>query len=112
MKSSLVVNALAGGAVSAPLMEPTVAKRRMTLRQARLRAAKGVNELAREADVSPGTVSGIEAGTVVPRMPTIRKLASALGLLPTDIAWPKDPLELDRWEGDDDDAPKPSGDKS
>src|SRR5258707_9909169 len=62
MKSSLVVNALAGGAVSAPLMEPTVAKRRMTLRQARLRAAKGVNELPREADVAPGPVSGSKGG--------------------------------------------------
>ena len=105
MGSSMVVEA-AGAALAARDREPMVTKRRLTLRQARLRAALSLNELAKEAGVSSGTVSAIEHGEAVPRMPTIRKLATALGLAPSDIAWPHDPLELEQWDTDAPDAPQ------
>jgi transcriptional regulator with XRE-family HTH domain len=49
-------------------------------------------ELAHAASVFHGTISGVERGLVQPRLPTLRRLARALGrsladlLEPTDLA--------------------------
>jgi transcriptional regulator with XRE-family HTH domain len=75
-----------------------------TLTDARKRAVLSMNELAKKANVSASTIMDIERGAR-PQMRTIRKLAEALGVEPTDIAWPGDPLgALDQEEGE-----QPSG---
>jgi transcriptional regulator with XRE-family HTH domain len=50
-----------------------------------------MNELAKKAHVAASTIMDIERGAT-PQMRTIRKLAEALEMTPTDIAWPGDPL--------------------
>lgn len=62
-----------------------------TLRQARISKLLSANELGKLAGVAASTVLDIEAGAR-PRLSTIRKLANALQLAPTEIAWPGDPL--------------------
>ncbi|WP_143526593.1 helix-turn-helix transcriptional regulator [Rubrobacter xylanophilus] len=50
--------------------------------------------LAREAGVSPTTVSGIESGRIErPHFGTLRKLARALGVRPEDLLAPRDGTE-------------------
>ncbi len=72
---------------------------RPSLTTLRLRAAMSMNELARRAGVSPNTVMDIERGAR-PHMATMRKLATALGVAPQDIAWPGDPFsKLDTEDG-------------
>lgn len=67
--------------------------KRLTLEQMRRRQALTQTELARKAQVSPSLVSCIEHGKR-PGMKTIRALAKALEVEPTDIDWPGDPLGL------------------
>lgn len=62
-----------------------------TLRQARVGKLLSANELGKLAGVAASTVLDIEAGAK-PRLSTIRKLAKALQMAPTDINWPGDPL--------------------
>lgn len=62
-----------------------------TLRQARVGKLLSANELGKLAGVAASTVLDIEAGAK-PRLSTIRKLAKALEMAPTDINWPGDPL--------------------
>ena len=45
----------------------------------------GQAELARKAGISPNTLYRIEAGTHEPRPVTIRRLAEALGVDPTEL---------------------------
>ena len=62
-----------------------------TLRQARVSKLLSANELGKLAKVAASTVLDIEAGAK-PRLSTIRKLAHALEMAPTDIEWPGDPF--------------------
>jgi transcriptional regulator with XRE-family HTH domain len=62
-----------------------------TLRQARVSKLMSANELSKLAGVAASTVLDIEAGAK-PRLSTIRKLAAALEMSPTDVEWPGDPL--------------------
>lgn len=62
-----------------------------TLRQARVSKLLSANELGKLAGVAASTVLDIEAGAK-PRLSTIRKLAHALEISPTEIDWPGDPL--------------------
>jgi transcriptional regulator with XRE-family HTH domain len=55
------------------------------LRAARERALLTQEELAVRADVQPLTISRIETEKVEPRYSTIRKLARALGVDPTEL---------------------------
>jgi DNA-binding XRE family transcriptional regulator len=71
--------------------EEAVMADRPSLTILRLKAALSMNELARQARVSPNTVMDIERGSR-PRMSTMRKLAAALDVKPQDIAWPGDPF--------------------
>jgi transcriptional regulator with XRE-family HTH domain len=52
-----------------------------------IREKKGVSlrDLALEADLSANTISEIELGKRDPRMTTVVKLASALGIDPADL---------------------------
>lgn len=56
------------------------------LRHTRLERALSQSELAELAQVHAVTVCRIETGTQVASLQTIRRLAIALGVLPTDIA--------------------------
>jgi transcriptional regulator with XRE-family HTH domain len=55
------------------------------LRAARERALLTQEELATRAEVQPLTISRIETDKVEPRYSTIRKLAKALGLEPSEL---------------------------
>ena len=56
-----------------------------TLRETRIRSLLSLRELASRADVAQRTIVEAEAGRQVPRPSTIRKLAAALGVEPTEI---------------------------
>jgi transcriptional regulator with XRE-family HTH domain len=62
-----------------------------TLRQVRISKLLSANELWRLSGIAPSTILKIEAGAK-PRLSTIRKLATALEMSPTEIEWPGDPL--------------------
>jgi transcriptional regulator with XRE-family HTH domain len=92
----------AGSVVDSLEMLGVAVAEKPTLTQARLRAVLSMYELAKKAGVAASTIMDVENGAK-PRMKTIRKLAEALGMEPTDIAWPGDPLgALDQDGGDDD----------
>jgi transcriptional regulator with XRE-family HTH domain len=57
----------------------------MTLRQARERKCWGQAELARRVGISPNTLYRIEAGRCRARPGTLRRLAEALGVEPSDL---------------------------
>ena len=57
-----------------------------TLREARIRRLWSIRELAKRAEVSPRTIVQAEAGRLVPRYSTMRKIAAALDMEPTTIA--------------------------
>jgi transcriptional regulator with XRE-family HTH domain len=52
------------------------------LRRLRMRDALTQVELAEKAGINPATVAYLEQSVRLPRMPTIRKLARALGVRP------------------------------
>ena len=56
-----------------------------SLREVRIRRVLSVRELARLAGVAQRTVVEAEAGRQVPHPRTMRKLAGALGVEPTEI---------------------------
>lgn len=58
----------------------------MTLREARLRRLWSIRELAKRSGVATATIVAIEAGRHSPRLVTMRKLAGALGVDPSEIA--------------------------
>lgn len=66
----------------------------MTLGQLRRNHALTKAELARQAGLHQNTIAKIEKGTTTPEMRTIRAIARALGVEPSAIAWPGDPLAL------------------
>ncbi len=76
-----------------------------TLRQARVSKLLSANELGKLAGVAASTVLDIEAGAK-PRLSTIRKLAQALGVPPTGIEWPGDPLADVESSGQDSSSPE------
>lgn len=53
-------------------------------------------ELARRASVSKYTVMRLEAGTTDPSMRTVRSLAEALGVQPSELATPEEVAEEKR----------------
>lgn len=55
------------------------------LRTIRERQALNQRELAKAADITPASLSRIEAGRQEPYMSTVRKLAAALGVKPSDL---------------------------
>ena len=57
----------------------------MKLRELRAKKVLTQKELAKEAGVSTATVTAIETGVQLPTPKTSRKLATALGVEPTDI---------------------------
>lgn len=59
------------------------------IREARERAVLNQGELAQAAGISRSSLSMIENGHKQPRMTTIRKIAQALGLPPSELANPK-----------------------
>jgi len=62
-----------------------VAVMSITLRQARERKCWGQAELARRVGISPSTLHRIEAGRCRARPGTLRRLAEALGVDPSDL---------------------------
>jgi transcriptional regulator with XRE-family HTH domain len=62
-----------------------VVKIGIQLRAARERALLTQEELGSQAGVQPLTISRIETDKVDPRYSTIRKLAKALGVEPTEL---------------------------
>lgn len=55
------------------------------LKTIRERQALNQRELAEKAGLTPATLSRIESGAQEPYMRTVRKLADALGVKPTDL---------------------------
>jgi len=60
------------------------------LRGQRERQALTQLELAVKAGLTPTTISHLETGRTEARLPTVRKLAKALGLKPVDLMGPED----------------------
>jgi transcriptional regulator with XRE-family HTH domain len=58
----------------------------------RLRSARYLSqaELATKAGVSRATIARIEAGEIIPYPRTVRKLAEALGVAPTELVPPEE----------------------
>ena len=56
------------------------------LKRQRTRRALTQAELAERAGVTTATVARIERNEIEPRMPTLRKLAQALGVDPAELA--------------------------
>lgn len=90
--SAVVFDSVAEGGV--------LAGSKPTLRQARVSKLLSANELSKLAGVAASTVLDIEAGAR-PRLSTIRKLAKALEMAPTNIDWPGDPLDTGETPGQD-----------
>ncbi len=57
-----------------------------TLREARIRRLWSIRDLAERAGVATRTIVQIEAGRIVPRYATMRKLAAALEVEPAEVA--------------------------
>lgn len=57
----------------------------MTLKEARQQKGWTVTQLAREASVSPSTISAIESGSRKPTASTAMKISSALGVGMSEI---------------------------
>jgi transcriptional regulator with XRE-family HTH domain len=55
------------------------------LKKQRTRQALTQAELAKRSEVSTATVARIERNEIEPRMPTLRKLADALGVEPHEL---------------------------
>ena len=56
-----------------------------TLREIRVRRLLSMRQLAQEAEVAPTTVYLIEAGQRLPHYATMRKLAAALEVEPSEV---------------------------
>ena len=56
-----------------------------TLREVRVRRLLSMRQLAKEAKVAPTTVYLIEAGQRLPHFGTMRKLAAALEVEPSEV---------------------------
>ncbi len=57
-----------------------------TLRETRAARVLTIRELAEAAGVSTRTIVQIEAGQIMPRFATLKKIAAALGVEPAEIA--------------------------
>jgi len=55
------------------------------IKHRRQQAVLTVRELAEKASITPTTLSSIETGKHSPRPATIRKIAAALGIQPTEL---------------------------
>ncbi len=56
-----------------------------TLRETRAARVLTIRELATAAGVSTRTIVQVEAGQIVPRFATLKKIAAALGVEPAEI---------------------------
>ena len=56
-----------------------------TLRETRAARVLTIRELAEAAGVSTRTIVQVEAGQIVPRFATLKKIAAALGVEPAEI---------------------------
>ena len=56
-----------------------------TLREVRAQRVLTIRDLAQRAGVATRTIVEVEAGRVVPRFVTVRKLAAALGVEPAEV---------------------------
>ena len=65
------------------------------LRRNRLRQFFSQAELARRSGVHTLTVTRLEAGRTAPSTRTVRALAQALGISPSDLATPEEVAEAD-----------------
>jgi len=61
------------------------------IREIRKRMNMTARALARAADVTPGFISQMENGTVLPSIPTLMRLAAELGVRPSDLLAPDAP---------------------
>ena len=66
------------------------------LRRLRLEAFLSQAELARRAGLHALTLTRLEAGMTLPASRTVRALAEALGVQPSDLASPEEVAELRR----------------
>jgi transcriptional regulator with XRE-family HTH domain len=66
------------------------------LRRIRLEQFLSQAELARRSGVHPLTVTRLESGKTAPSTRTVRALAEALGVMPSDLATPEEVAEADR----------------
>ena len=57
-----------------------------SLRELRAARLLSVRALAEQASVSPRTIVQIEAGRLAPRFVTMRKIATALGVEPSEVS--------------------------
>ena len=73
--------------------EKEVAMQLPRLRECRERALLTQAELAEKAGVSEVTINRLENGRHAPRFSTVRKLAAALGVPPTDLMAPAEAAE-------------------
>jgi DNA-binding XRE family transcriptional regulator len=78
--------------MSESLLSGAALRRRLepvcTLREVRMSACLTHQDLAQLAGVALRTVRNAERGIYAPRLATRAKLARALGVLPSTIAWP------------------------
>jgi transcriptional regulator with XRE-family HTH domain len=56
-----------------------------SLREIRAERLLSIRELARLAEVAPGTICHIEAGRTTPRPVVVRSLVAALGVEPSEV---------------------------
>ena len=66
------------------------------LRRFRLSQFLSQAELARRSGVHPLTVTRLESGRTAPSTRTVRALAQALGIAPSELATPEEVAEADR----------------
>ena len=66
------------------------------LQRIRLEQFLSQAELARRSGVHPLTVTRLENGKTAPSTRTVRALAQALSILPSDLATPEEVAEADR----------------
>jgi transcriptional regulator with XRE-family HTH domain len=64
-----------------------------TLRELRADRLLSIRELAQQAGVMPSSIYLIEAGRVTPRLSTVRRLATALGVDPEAVTEFRQALE-------------------
>ena len=69
---------------------------RDNLRRIRLAQFLSQAELARRSGVHPLTVTRLENGKTAPSTRTVRALAEALSVVPSDLATPEEVAEADR----------------
>jgi transcriptional regulator with XRE-family HTH domain len=68
------------------------------LRRIRLACFLSQAELGRRSGVHAITITRLEAGRTAPSTRTVRALAAALDVAPSDLATPEEVAEADKWQ--------------